>query len=130
MKPVTQIGLLLPMLFPYVFALTIHWPEGVSRNKRSMTYHPKSEFMAVMMQRGFLADCTDYQGLDDALSRGVTPAYIGFDATAKSLHVGSLIQIMMLRWLQKTGTSSPSPSWAAAQQRWAIRHFAPMNALC
>ena len=68
-----------------------------------MTYHPKSEFMAVMMQRGFLADCTDYQGLDDALSRGVTPAYIGFDATAKSLHVGSLIQIMMLRWLQKTG---------------------------
>ena len=68
-----------------------------------MTYHPKSEFMDVMMQRGFLADCTDYQGLDDALSRGVTPAYIGFDATAKSLHVGSLIQIMMLRWLQKTG---------------------------
>ena len=68
-----------------------------------MTYHPKSEFMAVIMQRGFLADCTDYQGLDDALSRGVTPAYIGFDATAKSLHVGSLIQIMMLRWLQKTG---------------------------
>jgi tyrosyl-tRNA synthetase len=68
-----------------------------------MTYHPKSEFMAVMIQRGFLADCTDYQGLDDALSRGVTPAYIGFDATAKSLHVGSLIQIMMLRWLQKTG---------------------------
>ena len=68
-----------------------------------MAYHPKSEFMAVMMQRGFLADCTDYQGLDDALSKGVTPAYIGFDATAKSLHVGSLIQIMMLRWLQKTG---------------------------
>jgi len=68
-----------------------------------MTYHPKSEFMAVMMQRGFLADCTDYQGLDEALSAGVTSAYIGFDATAKSLHVGSLIQIMMLRWLQKTG---------------------------
>ncbi len=56
-----------------------------------------------MLKRGFLADCTDYQGLDEALSSGVTPAYIGFDATAKSLHVGSLIQIMMLRWLQKTG---------------------------
>ncbi|MGJ8623575.1 MAG: tyrosine--tRNA ligase [Yoonia sp.] len=68
-----------------------------------MTYHPKSEFMNMMMTRGFLADCTDYQGLDEALSRGVVPAYIGFDATAKSLHVGSLIQIMMLRWLQKTG---------------------------
>ena len=68
-----------------------------------MTYHPKSDFMAVMMSRGFLADCTDYQGLDEALTRGVVPGYIGFDATAKSLHVGSLIQIMMLRWLQKTG---------------------------
>ncbi|WP_425041206.1 tyrosine--tRNA ligase [Primorskyibacter sp. S187A] len=68
-----------------------------------MTYHPKSDFMAVMMQRGFLADCTDYQGLDDAALKGGMPAYIGFDATAKSLHVGSLIQIMMLRWLQKTG---------------------------
>lgn len=68
-----------------------------------MTYHPKSDFMQVMIERGFLADCTDYQGLDDALVQGVVPGYIGFDATAKSLHVGSLIQIMMLRWLQKTG---------------------------
>ena len=68
-----------------------------------MTYHPKSDFMRVMMERGFLADCTDYQSLDEALSKGVVPGYIGFDATAKSLHVGSLIQIMMLRWLQKTG---------------------------
>ncbi|WP_146587317.1 tyrosine--tRNA ligase [Puniceibacterium confluentis] len=68
-----------------------------------MTYHPKSDFMHVMMERGFLADCTDYQGLDEALMQGVVPGYIGFDATAKSLHVGSLIQIMTLRWLQKTG---------------------------
>ncbi len=68
-----------------------------------MTYHPKSDFIRVMMERGFLADCTDYQGLDEAFAAGVVPAYIGFDATAKSLHVGSLIQIMMLRWLQKTG---------------------------
>jgi tyrosyl-tRNA synthetase len=68
-----------------------------------MTYHPKSEFVTVMMERGYLADCTDYQGLDEALLKGAQPGYIGFDATAKSLHVGSLIQIMMLRWLQKTG---------------------------
>ncbi|MGV8953127.1 MAG: tyrosine--tRNA ligase [Cypionkella sp.] len=68
-----------------------------------MTYHPKSDFMRVMMTRGFLADCTDYQALDEAFARGVVPAYIGFDATAKSLHVGSLIQIMMLRWLQTCG---------------------------
>ncbi|WP_298433404.1 tyrosine--tRNA ligase [uncultured Jannaschia sp.] len=68
-----------------------------------MTYHPKSDFMRVMIERGFLADCTDYQRLDEALMAGVVPGYIGFDATASSLHVGSLIQIMMLRWLQKTG---------------------------
>ncbi|MBM2322366.1 MULTISPECIES: tyrosine--tRNA ligase [Marivita] len=68
-----------------------------------MTYHPKSDFMRVMMERGFLADCTDYQGLDEALIAGVVPTYIGYDATAKSLHVGHLLNIMMLRWLQKTG---------------------------
>ena len=68
-----------------------------------MTYHPKSDFMRVMMERGFLADCTDYQGLDEALSKGVVTAYIGYDATAKSLHVGHLLNIMMLRWFQKTG---------------------------
>jgi len=68
-----------------------------------MTYQPKSEFLHVMMRRGFLSDCTDYQAFDDALMAGVVPGYIGFDATAKSLHVGSLIQIMTLRWLQKTG---------------------------
>ncbi|WP_370310719.1 tyrosine--tRNA ligase [Salipiger bermudensis] len=68
-----------------------------------MTYHPKSDFMRVMIERGYLADCTDYQGLDEALSKGVVTAYIGYDATAKSLHVGHLLNIMMLRWLQKTG---------------------------
>ena len=68
-----------------------------------MTYTPKSEFLTVMLERGFVADCTDYEALDTALLNGVVPGYIGFDATAKSLHVGSLIQIMMLRWLQKTG---------------------------
>ncbi|MFY0680124.1 MAG: tyrosine--tRNA ligase [Thalassovita sp.] len=68
-----------------------------------MTYHPKSDFMRVMMERGFVADCTDYQNLDEALSAGVVTAYIGYDATAQSLHVGHLLNIMMLRWLQKTG---------------------------
>ncbi|MFG6562062.1 tyrosine--tRNA ligase [Sulfitobacter sp. 1A15299] len=68
-----------------------------------MTYHPKSEFIHTMMQRGFLADCTDYQGLDEALRQGAAPAYVGYDATAKSLHVGHLVNIMMLRWLQKCG---------------------------
>ncbi|MEZ5754411.1 MAG: tyrosine--tRNA ligase [Paracoccaceae bacterium] len=68
-----------------------------------MTYHPKSDFMRVMIERGYLADCTDYQALDEALVKGIVPAYIGYDATAASLHVGHLLNIMMLRWLQKTG---------------------------
>ncbi|GAB4263687.1 MAG: tyrosine--tRNA ligase [Pararhodobacter sp.] len=68
-----------------------------------MTYTPKSEFLRIIIERGFLADCTDLQALDDALCAGVVPAYIGYDATAKSLHVGHLLNIMLLRWLQKTG---------------------------
>ena len=68
-----------------------------------MTYHPKSEFLRVMIERGFLADCTDVQSLDDALNAGVVTAYIGYDATAQSLHIGHLLNIMMLRWFQKTG---------------------------
>ncbi|PJE25658.1 tyrosyl-tRNA synthetase [Pseudooceanicola antarcticus] len=68
-----------------------------------MTYTPKSEFLNVMQERGFVADCTDYQGLDEALLKGVVPGYIGYDATAASLHVGHLMNIMMLRWFQKLG---------------------------
>ena len=68
-----------------------------------MPFTPTSDFLHVMQARGFLQDCSDLQGLDDALKAGIVPGYIGFDATASSLHVGSLIQIMMLRWLQKTG---------------------------
>jgi len=68
-----------------------------------MLSKPKSEFLRVMIERGFMQDCTDLEGLDDALIAGVVPGYIGFDATADSLHIGSLVQIMILRWLQKTG---------------------------
>ena len=68
-----------------------------------MTYRPRSEFLTTMQDRGFLADCTDLQGLDAALLAGVVPAYIGYDATARSLHVGHLLNIMVLRWLQKCG---------------------------
>ncbi|MXQ07615.1 tyrosine--tRNA ligase [Alphaproteobacteria bacterium GH1-50] len=68
-----------------------------------MTYHPKSDFLHTIIERGFLADCTDLQSLDEALIEGVVPAYIGYDATAKSLHVGHLLNIMLLRWFQKTG---------------------------
>ena len=68
-----------------------------------MTLKPRSEFLDTMIRRGYLADCTDLQGLDDAMIAGPVTAYIGYDATAASLHVGHLLNIMMLRWLQKSG---------------------------
>jgi len=77
--------------------------DAIPIQEQEMTFTPKSDFLQIMLERGFVADCTDYDGLDEALCKGGMPAYIGFDATASSLHVGSLIQIMMLRWLQKTG---------------------------
>jgi tyrosyl-tRNA synthetase len=94
-----------------------------------MTYHPKSDFIRVMMERGFLADCTDYQGLDEAFAAGVVPAYIGFDATAKSLHVGSLIQIMMLRWLQKTG-HQPITLMGGGTTSDRRQHFGHQKSFC
>src|SRR5690606_26599838 len=63
----------------------------------------KSEFMRVMDERGFIHQTSDDQGLDELFARETVTAYIGFDATAQSLHAGSLIQIMMLHWLEKTG---------------------------
>ena len=68
-----------------------------------MTKRPKSDFLDVMVARGYLQDCTDLEGLDAKLAAQVVPAYVGYDATAESLHVGHLLNIMMLRWLQKTG---------------------------
>ncbi len=68
-----------------------------------MSFKPRSDFLHIMNSRGFLQDCSDLEGLDERMKKETISAYIGFDATADSLHVGSLIQIMMLRWLQKTG---------------------------
>ncbi len=63
----------------------------------------KSAFLSTLSSRGFIHQCTDEAALDALASDSVVPAYIGFDATADSLHVGSLVQIMMLRHLQKSG---------------------------
>ncbi len=68
-----------------------------------MTYHPKSEFLREIQSRGFINDCTDLEGLDEKLMAGPVTGYIGFDLTATSLHIGNLVQIMLLRWMQKTG---------------------------
>jgi tyrosyl-tRNA synthetase len=64
---------------------------------------PRSEFLQEAETRGFIFQCTDLEALDAALLAGPVAGYIGFDPTADSLHVGSLIQIMMLRLMQKHG---------------------------
>jgi tyrosyl-tRNA synthetase len=63
----------------------------------------RSDFLRAMSERGFIHQTSDDSALDDLFARETVTAYIGFDATASSLHAGSLIQIMMLHWLQKTG---------------------------
>src|SRR5918992_6053273 len=63
----------------------------------------KSDLLRVLDERGYIHQLTDAEGLDDLASREVVPGYIGFDATAPSLHVGSLVQIMLLRRLQQSG---------------------------
>ncbi|WP_375606854.1 MULTISPECIES: tyrosine--tRNA ligase [unclassified Bartonella] len=63
----------------------------------------KSDFLHIMSERGFIHQISDEKGLDDLFSKETVSAYTGFDPTASSLHAGSLLQIMMLYWLQKTG---------------------------
>ncbi len=63
----------------------------------------KSDFLRILDERGFIHQGTNLEGLDVALKSGVVTGYIGFDATARSLHAGSLVQIMLLYWLQATG---------------------------
>lgn len=63
----------------------------------------KSEFLNILTERGLVHQCSDFAALDAKLCEGPQSAYIGFDATAKSLHIGNLTGIMMLHWFQKTG---------------------------
>ncbi len=63
----------------------------------------KSAFLRTLAERGFIHQISDAAALDAKCQAGVITAYIGFDCTADSLHIGSLVQIMLLRWLQKTG---------------------------
>ncbi len=63
----------------------------------------KSDFINAVTERTFMHQCTDIEALDERALREIIPAYIGFDCTAPSLHVGSLLPVMLLRWLQKTG---------------------------
>lgn len=63
----------------------------------------KSDFLKIIKERGFLNQATNIEALDEQLSKQSTAGYIGYDCTADSLHVGSLLTIMLLRWFQKTG---------------------------
>ena len=62
---------------------------------------PNSNFLRVVKERGFFHQATDIDALDKLITTDGLAGYIGFDATATSLHVGSLVQIMLLRWMQK-----------------------------
>lgn len=68
---------------------------------------PQSDFLRILTERGFIHQCSDMQGLDALAAKGEVVAYVGYDCTAPSLHVGHLLSIMMLHWLQKTGAGKP-----------------------
>jgi len=63
----------------------------------------KSEFLQILASRGFIHQVSEPEALDRKAAAGTIVAYVGFDATAPSLHIGNLLTIMMLRWFQKTG---------------------------
>ena len=64
---------------------------------------PKSDFLRLIVERGFLHQCTDFEALDEMAAKGRITAYVGYDATGDSLHIGHLVSIMMLYWMQQFG---------------------------
>ncbi|HYD14906.1 MAG TPA: tyrosine--tRNA ligase, partial [Hyphomicrobium sp.] len=67
----------------------------------------QSDFLNILTERGFIHQCSDAQGVDGLARDGKIVAYVGYDCTAPSLHIGHLLSIMMLHWLQKTGAGKP-----------------------
>src|SRR3990170_7958475 len=63
----------------------------------------KSDFLNTLDERGFIHQCSDFAGLDALAAKGEVIAYVGYDCTAPSLHIGHLYTMMMLYWLQQTG---------------------------
>ena len=78
-------------------------PAGGTRTSGYDMADQRSPFLADIIARGFLHQCTDLEALDQRLSAGMVSGYIGFDATADSLHVGHMVGIMLLRRLQQAG---------------------------
>jgi tyrosyl-tRNA synthetase len=63
----------------------------------------QSDFLNVLQERGFIHQCSDFEGLDALAAKGEAIAYVGYDCTAPSLHIGNYLTMMMLHWLQQTG---------------------------
>jgi len=63
----------------------------------------KSDFLNILQERGFIHQCSDFEGLDALAAKGEATAYVGFDCTAPSLHIGNFLTMMMLYWLQQSG---------------------------
>ncbi len=63
----------------------------------------KSDFLKVLQERGFIHQCSDFEGLDALAAKGEATAYVGYDCTAPSLHIGNFLTMMMLYWLQQSG---------------------------
>src|ERR1700712_2180835 len=63
----------------------------------------KSDFLNVLQERGFIHQCSDFDGLDGLAAKGQASAYVGYDCTAPSLHIGNFLSMMMLYWLQQSG---------------------------
>ncbi len=87
--------------FTQIRKITTRKAQVKMNNITYTTY--KSDFLNILEERGFINQCSDLKALDKKLSEGTQSAYIGFDATAKSLHIGNLTGIMMLHWFQKCG---------------------------
>jgi len=83
-------------------SLTDNDGKGPTRKKKVMSRF-KSDFLRTLDERGFIHQISDESGLDELFAKETVTAYIGYDPTASSLHVGHLTQIMMLHWMQKTG---------------------------
>ena len=63
----------------------------------------KSDFLNILQERGFIHQCSDFDGLDALAAKGQATAYVGYDCTAPSLHIGNYLTMMMLHWLQQSG---------------------------
>jgi len=63
----------------------------------------KSDFLNILQERGFIHQCSDFEGLDALAAKGEAIAYVGYDCTARSLHIGNYLTMMMLHWLQQSG---------------------------